>query len=92
MNAIKYIINNHVCRIHKTGVPHRLASQQKLGPVDNVANDAQLLGRPKHLNDRPEERSNLRPEDLADEERRPLLTPTRFFDRGGAEPLLTAPL
>ena len=26
--------------------------KQRLGPTDNVANDAQLMGQPKHLNDR----------------------------------------
>jgi len=46
-------------------VPHGPASQQNLGPADNVANDAQLLGRPKIPNDRPEGQSNLRPEGLA---------------------------
>ena len=38
-----------MCQVHKPGVPHGPASQQKLGPVDNVANDAQLLGWPKNL-------------------------------------------
>ena len=28
------------CRVHKPGVPHGPASQQKLDPADNVANDA----------------------------------------------------
>ena len=38
-----------LCRIHKPGVHHGPASQQKLNPADDVANDAQLLGRPKYL-------------------------------------------
>ena len=37
------------CRVHKPGVPNGPASKQKLGLADNVANDAQLLGRPKYL-------------------------------------------
>ena len=36
-------------RVHKPGVPNGPASQQKFGPIDDVANDAQLLGRPKCL-------------------------------------------
>ena len=36
-------------RVHKPGVSHGPASQQRLGPADNVANDVQLLGRPKYL-------------------------------------------
>ena len=69
------------CRVHKPGVPHGLASQQRLGLADNVANDAQLLGRPKYLNDRPEGRSNLRPKGLAEEEWHPLPTLARLSDR-----------
>jgi len=42
-----------MCRVHKPGVPHGPASQQRIGPADDVANDAQLLGRPKKPNDRP---------------------------------------
>ena len=37
------------CRVHKPEVPHGPASQQKLGPTDDVVNDAQLLGRLKYL-------------------------------------------
>ena len=37
------------CRVHKPGVPHGPAFQQKLGPADDVANNAQLLGQPKYL-------------------------------------------
>ena len=40
--------------VHKPGVSHGPASQQKLGPADDVAddvaNDAQLMGQPKYLN------------------------------------------
>ena len=32
------------CRVHKPGVPHGLASQQRLGPTDDVANNAQTPG------------------------------------------------
>ena len=67
-------------------VPHGPASQQNLGPADNVANDAQLLGRPKIPNDRPEGRSNLRPEGLAWKERRSLPTPARLSDRKASLP------
>ena len=69
------------CRVHKPGVPHGPASQKKLGPTDNIANNAQLLGQPKYLNKRLEGRSNLRPEGLAEEERRPLPTPARLSDQ-----------
>ena len=55
-------------------------SNKRIGPEDNVANDAQLLGRPKYLDDRPEGRSNLRSEGLAEEERRPLPTPAHLSD------------
>ena len=54
--------------VHKPRVPHGLTSQQRLGPADDVANNAQLMGWPKYLNDRLEGRSNLRPEGLAEEE------------------------
>ena len=56
------------CRVHKPGVPHGQAFQQRLGPADNVASNEQLMGRPKYLNDRSEGRSNHRPEGLAKEE------------------------
>ena len=32
------------CRVHKLRVPNGPASQHKLGPADDVANDVQLLG------------------------------------------------
>ena len=54
---------------------------KRLGLVDNIANNAQLLGQPKYLDNRPEGRSNLRLEGLAKEERRPLLTLARLSDR-----------
>ena len=37
------------CQVHKPRVPHGPASQQKLSLVDDIANDAQLLGQPKNL-------------------------------------------
>ena len=43
--------------------------------------NAQLMGRPKYLNSRPEGRSKFRPESLAEEEWRPLPTPARLSDR-----------
>ena len=57
------------CRVHKPGVPHGPASQQRLGP----ANNAQLMGRPKHLNNKPKGQSSHQPEGLAKEEQRPLV-------------------
>ena len=42
--------------------------------------NTQLMGRPNYLNDRPEGRSNLRREGLAEEERLPLLTLARLSD------------
>ena len=45
------------------------------------ADNAQLMGRPKYLNDRPEGQSNLRPKGLAEEERRQLPTPAHLSDR-----------
>ena len=59
--------------------------------TDNV----QLMGRPKYLNDRPEGRSNHRPEGLAEEERRPFLTPAHLSDRSarfGLQPASGWPL
>ena len=41
-----------LCRVHKPGVPHGLASQQRLGPADDVRTTHKLLGQPKYLNDR----------------------------------------
>ena len=43
--------------------------------------NAQLLSRPEYLNDRPEGRSNLRPEGLVEEERRLLPTLARLSDQ-----------
>ena len=60
-----------ICRVHKPRVPHGPASQQRLGPAGNIVNDAQLLGQPKILNDRPEWRSK---------------SPTRRPGRGGTTP------
>ena len=48
--------------------------------------NTQLLGRPKYLNDRPEGRSNLRPEGLAEKERRSLPTLARLSDRKASPP------
>ena len=67
-----YYVPNYKCRVHKPRVPRGPTSQQWLGPTGNIADNAQLMGRPKYLNDRPEGRSNLRPGGLAEEERRPL--------------------
>ena len=63
--------------------------------ADNVANNAQLMGRPKNLDDRPKGQSDLRPEGLAKEERRPLSTPARLSDwsaRFGLQPASGWPL
>ena len=43
------------------------------------------MGRPKHLNDRPEGQFNLRPKGLAKEERRPFLTSTRLSDQKASQ-------
>ena len=59
------------------------------------ANNVQLMGRPKYLNDRPEGRSNLRPEGLAEEEWHPLPTLARLSDRSahfGLQPTFGWPL
>ena len=45
----------------------------------------QLLDRPKHLNNRPEGQSNLRPGGLAEEERCPLPTPALLSDRKASQ-------
>ena len=36
------------CRVHKPRVPNGPASQQKLGSADDIANNAQFLGRPRY--------------------------------------------
>ena len=59
------------------------------------ADNAQLMGRPKYLNDRPEGRSNLRPEDLAEEEQRPFPILAHLSDqsaRFGLQPASGRPL
>ena len=69
-----------MCQVHKPGVPHGPASQQRLGLAHSIANNVQLMDRPKYLNDRSEGRSNHRSEGLDEEERRPLLTLARLSD------------
>ena len=68
-------------RVHKPEVHHGPTSQQRLGPIDNVVSNTQLMGWPKYLDDRPEGRSNLQPEGLADEEWCPLSTLAHLSDR-----------
>ena len=48
------LLYNTMCRVHKPGVPHGLASQQRLGPAGNIAKNAQLMGRPKYINNKAE--------------------------------------
>ena len=57
-------------------IPCKSSAQQT-----TLQTNVQLMGRPKYLNNRPEGRSNHRPKGLAEEERRPLPTPTRLSDR-----------
>ena len=57
-------------------IPYKGSAQQT-----TLQTNVQLMGRPKCLNDRPEGRSNHRPEGLAEEERRPLLISACFSDR-----------
>ena len=59
------------------------------------ADNAQLMGWPKYLNDRPEGRTNLRPEGLAEEEWHLLSTSARLSDwsaRFGLQPTFGRPL
>jgi len=69
------------CRVHKPRVPNGPTSQQKLGPADDITNDAQLLGQPRYL-------TTGRKSDLVSDRkawpmrgRRSLLTVARFPDR-----------
>ena len=77
-------------QVHKTRVPDGPASQQKLGPADGITTNTRLLGRPRYLT------TGRKSDPVSDRKawprrgRRSLLTPTRFFDREYAEPLLTA--
>ena len=69
------------CRVHKPGVLYGPTSQQRLSPADDVANDAQLLGRPKYLT------TGRKSGPVSDRKARPrrgrrsLPTPTHFSDR-----------
>ena len=66
-----------------------------LAQQTTLRTNAQLLGRPKYLNNRPEGRSNHRPEGLAEEERRPFLTPAHLSNwsaRFGFQPASERPL
>jgi len=76
-----------VCWVHKPGVLYGPASQQRLGPTDDVANDAQTP-EPAQIpkNDRPEGRSSFQPEGLAEKERRPLPTLAGLSDRKASLP------
>ena len=62
---------NTCCWVHKPGVPHRPAFQQRLSPADNVANDAQTLGTAQ----KPKQKT-----------RRTIQSPTRRPGRGGTTP------
>ena len=65
----------HVGFINPGSLTDRLSNKGS-AQADNV----QLMGRPKYLNNKPEGRSNHRLEGLAKEERCPLPTPARLFD------------
>ena len=52
-----------------------------LAQQTTLQTNVQLMGRPKYLNNRPERRSNRRPEGLAKEERRPLPILARLSDQ-----------
>ena len=57
--------------------------------------NTQLMGQPNYLNDRPEGRSNHRPEGKVEEERRPFLTPAHLSNRSaliGLQPASGWPL
>ena len=49
LNSYRLPNRQELCRVHKPGVPHGPASQRRLSLVDDVVNDAQLLGQPKYL-------------------------------------------
>ena len=49
MACTKVLVLDKICRVHKPRVPNKSSPQQKLGPADDVANDTQLLGRPRNL-------------------------------------------
>ena len=76
-----YLCAKSYCRVYKPRVPHGSASQQRLGPADDIANDAQLLGRPKYLNNCPEGRSNLSTGRPGQGGTRSLSTPARLSDQ-----------
>ena len=68
---------------------------KRLGPADNVANDAQLMGRPKNLNNRPEGRCNHRSEGLPTRSSARFLTPAHRYDQSfhfGLQPTSGRPL
>ena len=83
------------CRVHKPGVlADRLPSKGLAQQITSRTN-AQLMGRPKYLNSRPEGRSKFRPESLAEEEQRPLLISAHLSDRNarfGLQPASGRPL
>ena len=58
------------CRVHKPGVPRGLASTPRLGPSRQHVTHGPAQ---ESKNNRPEGRSNHRPEGLAEEEQRPLV-------------------
>ena len=77
----KVEMSQRYCRIHKPGVPNGPAFQQKLGPVDGITNDVQLLGRPRYLT------TGRKSDPVSDRKawprrgRRSLPTPTRLSDQ-----------
>ena len=75
-----------MCRVHKPGVPHGHASQQKARPGRRRCERRATSGPAQNPNDRPEGRSNLRPEGLAKRNSvRFRLRPTSSTRRPGRE-------
>ena len=61
----KVEMSQRYCRIHKPGVPNGPAFQQKVQPSRRRCRRRATPGPAQITNDRPEERSSLRPEGLA---------------------------
>ena len=80
MTYIGFARNVNVGFINPVSLIDRFPSK---GPAQQTTSqtNAQLLGRPKYLNSRPEGRSNFRSKSLAEEERRPLPTPAHLSGR-----------
>ena len=69
-----------MCRVHNPGVPNGPASKQKLGLVDDITNDAQLLSRPRYLTIGRKSNPVSDRKAWPRKEQRSLPTPTRLSD------------